>query len=159
MELKSYAAVLIALFLAACNPMAQLDGAEEKIERFHQVYNDGDARALYGLTSEEFRAATTPQQMDALVARVNDQMGTVKSTERIGFNINSDNGATVSTLTMTTTFEKGEGTETYTFLGTGEEMRLVAWHVDSPNFMEVPTEAVTVVDADGEAEAEAPAAE
>lgn len=156
MKFTAITAALFALFLAACNPMAQLDTGEGEIAKFHETYNTGDARTLYGLTSEEFRAATTPDQMQALVDTVSERMGAVTSTERTGFNINTNNGETVSTITMTTQFEKGEGVETYTFMGTGDEMRLVGWHVDSPNFMNVPTDAVTVVEPEGEA-AEAPA--
>ena len=47
---------------------------------------------------------------------------------------------------MKTQFAKGEGTETFTFYGSGDDMRLVGWHVDSPNFMDVPAEAVTEVE-------------
>lgn len=155
MNFKTLGAALFALLLAACNPMEQLDGGEDTVAKFHEVYNSGDARALYGLTSEEFRAATTPEQMEALVATVSDKMGAVESTEREGFNINTNNGQTVTTITMKTRFEKGEGTETYTFMGTGDEMRLVGWHVDSPNFMELPERVVTEVDADGEVAEEA----
>ncbi|MHA7818620.1 MAG: hypothetical protein ACX930_03115 [Erythrobacter sp.] len=155
MKLKIFAAALSALLLAACNPMEQLDVGEERIAKFHETYNAGDSRALYGLTGEEFREATTAQQMDGLVATVNDRMGAVESTERSGFNINTNNGQTVSTVTMITEFEKGEGTETYTFLGTGEKMRLVGWHVDSPNFLDVPSEAMTVVSSEGEPQTEA----
>lgn len=148
MTFKQLAAALIALLLAACNPMAQLDGAEEQITRYHATYNSGDTRALYGLTSEEFRGATTLEQMEGLVALVSERMGPVQSTERASFNLNSDNGLTVSTIVMTTQFEKGEGTETYVFHGTGEDLRLVSWHVDSPNFEDVP------VAEEAEAEAE-----
>lgn len=153
MPIKIFVTALFALFLAACNPMEQLDVGEDSIAKFHETYNAGDARALYGLTGEEFRAATTPQQMEGLVATVSDRMGTVESTERSGFNINTNNGQTVSTITMTTQFEKGEGTETYTFLGSGDEMRLVGWHVDSPNFLSVPAEAMTVVEPSEQTEA------
>lgn len=148
MKLKLFAAALAALFLAACNPMAQLDGSEETISQFHETYNAGDAQALYALTSEEFRGATTPEQMQGLVSLVTDRMGAVKSTERDGFNLNTNNGLTETTVTMKTQFEKGEGTETFTFYGTGDDLRLVGWHVDSPNFMDVPAEAVTEVEAE-----------
>ncbi|MAY20279.1 MAG: hypothetical protein CL955_06640 [Erythrobacteraceae bacterium] len=155
MKLKLFVAALSALFLAACNPMAQLDKGESTIIEFHETYNEGNAQALYGLTSDEFRGATTPEQMQALVDLVTERMGAVESTEREGFNINTNNGLTETTVTMKTQFAKGEGTETFTFYGSGDDMRLVGWHVDSPNFMDIPAEAVTEV----EPEAEAAAAE
>lgn len=148
MKLKLFATALLALFLAACNPMAQLDAGEEAITKFHETYNTGDAQALYAQTSDEFRSVTTPDQMQALVDLVSDRMGAVKSSEREGFNLNTNNGLTETTVTMKTQFEKGEGLETFLFHGTGDDQRLVGWHVDSPNFMNVPAEAVTEVAAE-----------
>lgn len=143
---KLFAASFFALLLSACNPMAQLDSSEEQIATFHATYNDGDARALYGATAAEFRDVTTLEQMEQLVDLVTDRMGLVQSTERQSFNINSENGTTVTVVTMTTVFDYGEAVETFTFQGSGDEMKLVGWNVDSPNFMEIPEEAVTEVE-------------
>ena len=149
MNFKIFAAALLALFLAACNPMDQLEEGEQSIDRFHEIYNEGNPRALYGLTAEEFRQVTSPEQMEGLVSLVTEKMGKVESTERSGFNVNTNNGLTVTTITMTTQFEKGEGTETFTYYGTGEDQRLVGWNVDSPNFLEEPpAEAITEVEAE-----------
>lgn len=154
MPFKLFAAALLALFpalfLAACNPMAQLEQSEQLIEKWHETYNAGDARALYGQTSDEFREVTSIEQMNDLVALVSDKMGTVESTERTSFNINSNNGVTSTTVTMATVFEKGEGAETFTFQGTGDDTRLVGWNVDSPNFLAVPDAAITEVESEGE---------
>lgn len=146
MNIRTVAAAFFAILLSACNPMAQLDQSEQKIEKWHATYNEGDARTLYGQTSDEFREVTTIDQMRELVAVVSDKMGKVNATERTGFNINTDNGVTSTVVTMKTTFEKGEGIETFTFQGNGDETRLVGWNVDSPNFLAVPAEAVTEVE-------------
>ncbi len=145
MHIKFLIAALAGLLLAACNPMAQLEGAEQQIAEFHATYNEGDARALYGATAQEFRDVTPIGDMNELVAFVTERMGKVESAERAGFNVNSENGVTRTTVTMTTQFEKGEATETFVFQGGGEDMGLVGWNVDSPNFQD---------DADQQAEAE-----
>ncbi len=142
MPIKTVAAAFIALLLAACNPMEQLDVAEQKIAQFHETYNAGDSRALYGRTAQEFRDITTPEQMDELVVLVTERMGAVQSTERSGFNVNAGTGETTTTVTMTTTFAKGEGKETFTFYGSGDELRIVGWNVDSPNFADAEAEEV-----------------
>ncbi len=146
--IKLFTAALAALFLSACNPMAQLDGAEESIAKFHSTYNSGDARALYGTTADDFREVTTPAQMVELVELVTDRMGKVETTQRKAININSENGTTLTVVTMTTMFEKGEAIETFTYQGNGADMKLVGWNVDSPNFSD---------EADGESEPEAEA--
>lgn len=137
-------AAFAAALLSACNPMAQLEQSEAKIEKWHATYNEGDARTLYGLTSQEFRDVTSIDEMNQLVALVTDKMGKVSSSERAGFNINTNNGVTSTVVTMKTMFEKGEGTETFTFQGSGDDTRLVGWNVDSPNFVAVPTDAITL---------------
>lgn len=134
------------LFLSACNPIEQINVVDERIETWHATYNKGDARALYGQTGEEFRAATSPEQMDDLVALVTEKMGQVESAERTDTNINMQDGVTTTVVTMTTSFANGEATETFTFHGTGSETQLVGWNVDSPNFLEVPEGAVTEVE-------------
>ena len=136
MKLKTLFAASTALVLSACNPMEQVEVADAKVARFQATYNEGDARGLYGQTSEEFREVTTPQQMDELVEYVTDKMGAIESSERSGININSSNGVNQTTITMTTQFAKGEGTETYTFIGSGQEMRVAGWNVDAENFAE-----------------------
>ena len=148
-------AAFAAALLSACNPMAQLEQSETKIEKWHATYNEGDARTLYGLTSQEFRDVTSIDEMNQLVALVTDKMGKVSSSERAGFNINTNNGVTSTVVTMKTMFEKGEGTETFTFQGSGDDTRLVGWNVDSPNFVAVPTEAITLPERIIEGEPEA----
>ena len=115
MHIKTFTAAFAALLLAACNPMAQLDDAESRVEAFHETYNGGDARALYGKTGDEFREITSPEQMDELVAVVTDRMGKVVSTEREGMNINSNNGVTTTTVTMKTMFSFEEPTWTISY--------------------------------------------
>lgn len=82
-------AAFAAALLSACNPMAQLEQSEAKIEKWHATYNEGDARTLYGLTSQEFRDVTSIDEMNQLVDLVTDKMGKVSSSERTGFNINT----------------------------------------------------------------------
>ncbi len=146
MPIKLYLACAFALLLAACNPMEQADAVDAKIAQFHETYNAGDAQALYEQTGQEFHEATTPEQMAALVEEVSEKMGAVESTERTNINIDINDGDNVTVVTMGTVFTKGEGTETFTFYGQGEEARLVGWNVDSPNFLDVPEDAVTTVE-------------
>ncbi len=138
MPIRFCVAGLFALLLAACNPVEQLEISEQKIDRWQATYNRGDAGALYGQTSPAFRDEITREQMDELVALVIERMGKVESSERAGFNVKSNNGVTTTIVTMTTTFEKGEGTETFTFQGGGDDTGLMGWEVDSPNFLKQP---------------------
>jgi len=140
MKFRNFLMVLAVIFIAACNPMEQLGAAEEKIEAFQARYNDRDASVLYRMTGEDFRAATTREQMDGLVALFSGRLGRIESSERTGFNSQFKNGLNITTITMETQFEQGAGTETFVFHGTGEDMELVGWTVNSPRLMLSPDE-------------------
>lgn len=154
MNLRTILAGMFALLVAACNPVAQIGGADERIEEFHETYNRGDARALYGRTAPEFREITSAGEMETLVAAVTERLGKVKSSEREGLNLNSDDGTTQTVVTMRTEFENGDATETFYFVGHGENMALAGWNVEVIEPDPVPDEAVTEVDANGEVAAD-----
>lgn len=140
MKFSILIAGMIAFALAACNPMEQLGVAEERVEAFQARYNDADSGALYAMTGEAFRAATTPDQMDGLVSLFSGRLGRIESSERSGFNAQFKNGTNITTVTMETRFEQGEGTETFVFHGSGEGMELVSWTINSPRLMLSPDE-------------------
>jgi hypothetical protein len=127
-----------ALVLAACNPSAQLGDAEKQIKQFQSLYNDGDPEAIYQFGGETFRAAATQDELKGMLALLDARLGTIKSTERTGFNTAFNNGTTTTTIVMTTRFDQGEGSETYVFQGSGKDMELVGWTVNSQRLMLSP---------------------
>lgn len=127
-----------ALVLAACNPGAQLGDAEQQIKQFQALYNDGDPEAIYAFGGKAWKGATSHEQLEGMLALFDARLGTIESTERTGFNTAFNNGTTVTTIVMTTRFEQGEGSETYVFQGSGEDMELVGWTVNSPRLMLSP---------------------
>ncbi|QIQ85839.1 hypothetical protein [Erythrobacter sp.] len=145
-----------AFALAACNPVEQFGIAEERIDTFHARYNEGDAGALYAMTGETFREVTDPEDMGSLVAMFTARLGRIESSERSGFNTSFNNGLNVTTVTMDTQFEQGAGTETYIFHGTGEDMELVGWQVNSPRLMLSPEEMRMLSENEGTASPELP---
>ena len=53
--MRILAAALSTFLLAACNPVAQLEGGEDQIARYQQAYSAGDIDALYRLTEPTLR--------------------------------------------------------------------------------------------------------
>jgi hypothetical protein len=120
-----------ALMLGACNPVAQLNSGEEKVEQFQQVYSVGDYDALYAMTAPLFRETTSREDFQELVDMLQLRLGDVQSSTREGFNVNTNPQGTFTTVNMQTTFDQGAGMETYVFHGSGEDMRLAGWNVNS----------------------------
>jgi len=131
---------LIGFFaLAACNPLADFTAnakeAEALIERFQAHHSRADLDAMYAMTSEAFREETQRGQFDEFADIVAKRLGPVEASEQVGFNVNAGTAGTSTIVTMQTTFEQGEGTETYTFTGSGTDMRLQGWQVNSDRLM------------------------
>ena len=123
------------LGLAACNPVANLDAGDSQIAKIHAAYSRGDAGAIYAMTGPQFRATATRAQMDETIDVFTVRLGAVRSSERTGFNVNTNTAGTFTTITMSTQFAKGHGQENFVFSGKGDEMKLEGWHVNSPNLM------------------------
>jgi hypothetical protein len=124
-----------ALVIGACNPVAQLNTGEEKVEEFQQVYSAGDFDRLYSMTAPLFRETTSREDFQDLVDMLQLRLGDVQSSTRQGFNVNANPQGTFTTVTMQTTFDLGVGMETYIFHGEGEDMRLAGWNVNSDRLM------------------------
>ncbi len=124
-----FALAAASLALAACNPIAQLGEADEQIDAFHERYAAGDSAAIYATTAPEFRAATSEAEWQAVMGHVREVLGPVEESSQTSFNIDTSNGVTTTVVVRDTTFANDEGTETFTFFGTGEEMALGSYNV------------------------------
>ncbi|MBV7260165.1 hypothetical protein [Erythrobacter crassostreae] len=150
--------VLLAVFgafaLAACNPMENLEQSEARIAQYEKAYSSGNSDALWRLSGEKLREVTPREDFDNLVTVFSSRLGKIESSERSSFNVNSNNGVTQTVIVMNTEFEQGQGTQTYTFFGNGEDMQLVGWNVDSARLAVTVDDLKAVEDVRGEAAAE-----
>ena len=135
MRFKGLLVILGALFLAACNPMANLEEGEAQITKFERLYSKGQDDALFAMTGEKWREVSSREEFDDLLKVINARLGKIVSSERSNFNVNTFNGVTTTVIAMDTEFEQGKGTQVYTFQGGGEDMELVGWTVNSPRLI------------------------
>ena len=125
-------ALAAALLLAACNPGAQVADAKVEIEALQALYNKGDAKGFYVAGGDTLHKAAPREQLEGMMALIDARLGRIRSSKQTGFKTAFKNGATFTTITMQTSFERGEGTETYLFEGSGKDMKLAGWNVNSP---------------------------
>lgn len=128
---KFCAAAIAGLSLTACNPIAEIDVAGDEIERFHNLYNAGDYDAIYAAASPGLREAATRAQWSAMLTHVHERLGAVEDFTQTGFDISTSNGVTTTSITLTTTYEGGEGAEFFTFYDEGDGMLLNGWELES----------------------------
>jgi hypothetical protein len=109
--------------------------AEQGVAEFHRLYNDGRFSEIYSTGHSKFRTATTEKQFLDLVSAVQRKLGKVTQTVNAGFNVRTFNLTTTVVLTQTTTFEKGTGTETFTFQMDNDKAVLVGWNINSADLI------------------------
>lgn len=128
-------ACLLSVILGACNPVANLDSGEAKIEQWQAAYDGGNPARLYALAGDEFKEVSNEEEFADFLEVLYARLGRTVTTERINFNVNATPAGTVTVIVMQTEFEQGMGTETFTFRGGGEEFELVGWQVNSDRLM------------------------
>ncbi|MCB2066304.1 MAG: DUF3887 domain-containing protein [Erythrobacter sp.] len=129
--MRKMCAASLALVLAACNPMAQMSDADSEIAEFHENFNASNWDAIWNGASDDFRASLTRQEFDAFMDRMRASVGEYQDGSQAGFNVNTNNGVTTTEITLDTTYENGTADEVFTFVGSGEQMQLLNWNIDS----------------------------
>jgi len=129
------------LSLAACNPVDQVNRADEEIAAFHEALSEGDGDAIWARLGPEARASTSRAEFNEFVEIAHSGLGEFQDRTRTSMNVNSDNGVTTTEISMTTTYANGEATEVFIFTGEGEDMEVASWNIDSPAVLEAIMEA------------------
>lgn len=130
---KILIALGVSLALAACNPIAQMNDADALVDEFHEGWNAEAWDSIYNSSSDELRASVTREQIVDEFGRMRFMYGAVEQSSQTGINVNTSNGVTITTITRSTTFAEGSGTETFEFVGSGDEMALIGWEVQADN--------------------------
>ena len=123
-------------FVAACSAPADILAASGAGKKFHDQYNQQKYAEMYAEADAKFRAAVKPEDWSKLLSRVNDKLGNETDATRIGFNVNYNVGGSTVTMTYSTKFQLGEGTEEFVWLKNGEGVRLLHYNIRSPAFDE-----------------------
>ena len=118
------------LALAACNPMAQADGADELAEQFHEDFSAGNFDKIWAEASDEFREGTPRTEFDAAFNNLRQFYGEYQGGSREGISLNTNNGVTTTEIGMSTTYANSRANESFIFIGTGEEMALLNWNIE-----------------------------
>ena len=144
---------LAGLALSGCNPIANLEEAEEQIDRYQAHYSAHELGNMYAMTGKKFRETSSLGEFEEFVTLIDGRLGEIVTTQRVNFNVKSTPGGTTTSVVMQTNFEQGDGTETYTFSGSGEDMRLEGWNVNSNRLMITAAEAEQLNPSQDESEA------
>ncbi|WP_165232688.1 hypothetical protein [Aquisphaera insulae] len=107
------------------------EAAERGVAEFHTLYNQGKLAEIYSASHSKMKGAAAEKQFLDLLGAVERKLGKVVQSVNAGFNVRSFNLTTTVVLNQTTTFEKGSGTEVFTFEMDGEKAVLVGYNINS----------------------------
>ena len=128
--------LILAGFAAACSAPVDIGAASGAGKKFHDEYNQQKYAEMYAEADVKFRAAVKAEDWTKLLTRVHDKLGNETDATRIGFNVNYNVGGSTVTMTYSTKFQLGEGTEEFVWLKSDDRLRLLRYNVKSPTFDE-----------------------
>lgn len=105
--------------------------AEPEVGGFHQKLNGKRFDEIYADASEDFRKAAPKEKVLSMLSAIDRKLGPAKSWTTKSWNTRTFNFTTTVVLVEDTTFEKGQGTETFTFRVSGDKATLLGYNINS----------------------------
>ncbi len=134
--LVPFAAAAMLGGLGGCGIKQSFEKADAAIGMFHQELAAGKFERIWTSADPQLRKSTREADFEKLLGAVRGKLGAVRQTKQVGWNTNATTSGTYLTATMQTTFEKGTGTERFTFRkGKDETVTLVDYAIDSRDMM------------------------
>jgi hypothetical protein len=124
--------LILAGLAAACSAPVDIGAASGAGKKFHDAYNQQKYAEMYADADTKFRAAVKPEDWAKLLTGLHDKLGNETDATRIGFNVNYNVGGSTVTMTYSTKFQLGEGTEEFVWLKSNDGVRLLRYNVRSP---------------------------
>jgi hypothetical protein len=127
--------VLVTLLLITSTSCSLTKGkgiAEAAVAQFHDQYNSGQFRQIYGQTDEGFKKSASEADFVSLLEALHRKLGTVKQSNQNGWGVNATPMGTMATLTYEVEFSEGKGTEQFVFHISGDKAMLYNYNVNSP---------------------------
>ena len=133
-------AIFIGVFLlTGCNPVKSTAEADKAAAEFHKLFDAEDFEQIFDAAHSDFQASQPKEDTINFLRSVREKLGSVKSTNRTGWQANSMNLKTNVVLTFETEFENGQGVETFTYRIADGDAILLGWHVNSNALIVTPT--------------------
>lgn len=129
--LARFAPLPVLAFLAACAGPGSVDDAEKEVAAFHRQLDAKDYASIWRNTSNDMRASANEKKLTALLDAVNRKLGKVKTSRQSGWQANMKTNGSFVQLVMQTSFERGDGVETFIYRKVGEDLKLSGYNINS----------------------------
>lgn len=105
--------------------------AEPQVATFHARLNQRQFDDIYTEAGDQFRKAATKEKVVQLFSAIDRKLGPAKSWTTKTWTTHTRNFVTTAVLVVDTVFEKGAGTETFTFRISGDSAIMIGYHINS----------------------------
>lgn len=122
---------VFALFLTACSGGKDFAGAERSVSQFHGDLNAGRFGQIHDQAGKEWKNAATKSDAVKLFSAVRTKLGPFVSAIQESWRVNHGTGGTLVVVQYRSRFQKGEGTETFTFRSNRDGAQLVDYNINS----------------------------
>ena len=123
------------LGLQSCGMTTAKPKAEAAVGAFHDELNAGDFDAIWSGADDAFRKATTRESYDRFMQAVHRKLGKALKTVNANWTVRNFNLKTTVVLLQKTDFEHGSGNETFTYVVTGDAVKLVGYNIQSTDLI------------------------
>ncbi len=121
--------------LGGCLQMKKAKAVSEAaVIHFHDIYNSGKLEQLWSEADGRLRAATPKDKFLELMQVTQRKLGKVTSSINRNWQVNAFGDKSTARLAQQTTFEHGQGNESFVFEVHGDSALLLGYHIDSPSF-------------------------
>lgn len=123
------------LMLGACGAQEAVNDANAEVARFHQQLDRADYETIWKNSGSAMQQSGPKDDFVKFLNAVHTKLGNVKESKSAGWNVNSNTGGSFVTLQENTTFEKGNGAETFIFSRDGDRLSLIGYQINSREMM------------------------
>lgn len=128
--LVASAASAVAL-VAGCSAAVDRRPAEDAVRTFHARLDAGQYDAIYAEAARDLREGASREAVVGQLAAVHARLGVTRTWQPLGWHLKFGMKSALLTLDYATTYASGPATEQFVYRMTGDEARLVSWHLRS----------------------------
>ena len=135
---------VVIVFLACvgiCGCWASISGFNQDAQNLaagmHKRMAEGDLAGIYDNADQKYRDAVTREKSDALFSSIARKLGAPLDCTQGNTNFRTSTSGTTIVSTCTTKFSKdATGTETFTWVKSGDQFRLLGYNISSEELIE-----------------------
>ena len=103
----------------------------------HQKMTSGDVNGIYDGADQRYRDVVTHQKSDALFSSIARKLGAPLDCKQGNTNFQvTTSGTTIVSVCKTTFSKDATGVETFTWIKSGDQFRLLGYHINSEELIE-----------------------